>query len=54
MSWLWFVTVVIGPILLLAAIVYATLRYRGRDKRMDAYSDRKAHELREELSREDS
>ena len=53
MTGLWFFTIVIGPILLLAAIIYATLRYRHRDKSLDDFSDRKAHELRDRLNAED-
>ena len=48
MDWLWFVTIVIGPILMLAVILYATLRYRNRRKDLDRYFDHKSAEVREE------
>jgi hypothetical protein len=53
MEWLWFVTVVIGPILLLAVILYATFRYWNRRKELDAFSDRRSKEVREEQAREE-
>jgi hypothetical protein len=54
MTGLWFFTIVIGPILLLSAIIYATMRYRNRDRSLDPLSDRKAAELREQLNAEDT
>ncbi|GGC20287.1 hypothetical protein GCM10011371_04990 [Novosphingobium marinum] len=54
MDWLWFVTVVIGPILLIGAILYATIRYWKRPKGRDAYTDAKTRELRHELEAEDA
>lgn len=54
MTTLWFFTVVVGPLLLLAAIIYATMRYRNRDKRLDPVSDQAARNLRHQLEREDS
>jgi len=54
MDILWFITIVVGPILLFAAIIYGTVQYRRRDKRLDPLSERKARELREELSAEDA
>lgn len=53
MDGLWFFTIVIGPILMLAVFMYVTIRYWNRRKGLDAYSDRKARELRNELERED-
>lgn len=54
MDWLWFVTVVIGPIVMLAVFIWVTIRYWNRRKDLDAYSDRKARELRERLEEEDT
>ncbi len=51
---MWFFAIVVGPILLLAAIIYGTVQYRKRNKNLDAYSDRMARELREELAAEDA
>lgn len=54
MDWLWFATIVIGPILMLAVIIFVTVRYWKRDKALDAYSDRKSRELRHRLEEEDT
>lgn len=54
MDWLWFATIVIGPILMLAVIIFVTVRYWKRDKALDAYSDRKSRELRHQLEEEDT
>lgn len=51
---LWFLVTVVGPILLLIAIICATLRYRARDKRLDPVSDQAARNLRHQLEEEDS
>jgi hypothetical protein len=52
MVWLQWVAEVVGPLLLLALIVWATLRTQ-RSSRGVSRSERGAKELREELNRED-
>ena len=54
MDIMWLITIVGGPLLLLAAIIYGTIQYRKRDKRIAPLSDRKARDLREKLSAEDA
>ena len=44
------VATVLGPILLLAALVYAWLRNRKTSRSVDRAAERGARELREELS----
>ena len=54
MEYFWAFVVIGGPILLGLAILYATIRYRGRDRRLDRVSDEAARKLREKLADEDS
>lgn len=52
MAWLWWIAVVVGPILLFVLIVWALLRTRTSSKEV-ARAERGARDLREELARED-
>jgi hypothetical protein len=52
MAWLWWVAVVVGPILLLALILWGVLRTRTSSQDVSR-AERGARELREELARED-
>jgi hypothetical protein len=45
---------IIGPLLLIAALVWAFFYTRGRSRRMDRASDEGARRLREELNEEDT
>lgn len=45
---------IVGPILLLAAIIWAVFYVRGRNRRMDKVSDEGARNLREQLNEEDT
>lgn len=53
MEYLWLFVVVGGPILLGAALAYATIRYLRRDKRLDAMSERSARKVREDIRRDE-
>ena len=44
---------IVGPILLIAVIIYATFRVWNRSKREQMRSEAGARELREQLNRED-
>lgn len=52
MAWLWWIAVVVWPILLFVLIVWTLLRTRTSSKEV-ARAERGARELREELARED-
>ena len=54
MGWLWTLITILGPILLIGAIVWAYLRNRNPSRAEIERSERGARELREELEREDS
>ena len=45
---------IVGPIVLLAAITWAVLYTRGRNRRMDKVTDEGTRRLREELNEEDT
>jgi hypothetical protein len=52
MAWFWWIAVVGGPILLIALIIWATLRTGDSSQGVNR-AERGARELREELARED-
>ncbi|MBC7985902.1 MAG: hypothetical protein H7X93_04425 [Sphingomonadaceae bacterium] len=52
MSEYWWIITIVGPILLLAALIWAFTRNRG-SKVSEEASDRAAHRLRDEIDRED-
>jgi hypothetical protein len=52
MVWLQWVAEVVGPLLLLAVIIWAVMRNRSSSQGINR-AERGARELREELSRED-
>ena len=54
MGWLWSLVTVVGPILLIGAIIWAYLRNRQGSRAVVARAERGARELREELEREES
>lgn len=45
---------IVGPILLLAVIIWAVIYTRGRSKRQDQATDEAARRLRQELNEEDT
>lgn len=49
-SVMWFFTVVVGPILLLSAIVWAVLRSRKITPRQDARTEAATRQLREDIA----
>jgi cbb3-type cytochrome oxidase subunit 3 len=51
-GWLWSLATILGPILLIGVIVYATLRNRGGSRRQVDRAERGAVEFREELQRD--
>lgn len=53
MEYFWAFVVIGGPILLGLAIIYGTIQYRNRDRRLDRVSDEGARKLREEIADED-
>ena len=54
MEYFWAFVVIGGPILLGLGILYGTIQYRRRNRRLDRVSDEGARKLREELEEEDS
>ena len=54
MGTLWSLATVIGPLLLAGVILWALLRNRRRERPEDiAVSERAAHDLRDQIDRED-
>ena len=49
----WFIAVVVGPVLLIGLIIYATTRNRSAPRENVEQAERGARELREKLARED-
>jgi len=45
----WFIVVTVGPLLLLAVLIWAWLRNRGASAQTDARAERGARELREDI-----
>ena len=54
MGWLWTLITILGPLLLIGAILWAFLRNRNPSRSELERSERGARELREKLEREDS
>ena len=52
MSWLWWIAVIVGPILLFAVIIWGMVRTRISARNVPE-AERGAKELRDELARED-
>ncbi len=52
MGWLWSLATVLGPILLIAVIVWAWLRNRGGSRAQIARAEEGAKEVREEIRRD--
>jgi hypothetical protein len=53
MEYLWAFVVIGGPILLGLAILYGTIQYRKRDRRLDPTSQEATRRLRKDLHKED-
>jgi cbb3-type cytochrome oxidase subunit 3 len=51
-GWLWSLATILGPILLIGAIIYAFLRNRGGSRSEVRRAERGAVELREDLQRD--
>jgi hypothetical protein len=52
MTTIWLLTVTLGPLLLLAVLIWAWLRNRRTPPSVTARSERGARELREEIKRD--
>jgi FtsZ-interacting cell division protein ZipA len=52
MAEIWSITVIVGPIILIAAIVYAWLRNRNARKATKRKADRGAERLQEKVERD--
>ncbi len=52
MEGFWGVVIIVGPILLLAALIWGWMRNRRVDRKTEARSDRGTHRLREDLAEE--
>lgn len=52
MSWLWWIVIVVGPILLFVLIIWGVVR-TGSSSQDVGRAERGARELRDELARED-
>ena len=53
-GWLWTLITILGPLLLIGAIVWAYLRTRNPSREEIARADRGARELREDLEEEEA
>jgi hypothetical protein len=53
-GWLWTLITILGPLLLIGAIVWATLRNRNARPGEIARAERGARELREEIERDEA
>ena len=53
-GWLWTLITILGPLLLIGAIVWAYLRTRNPSREEIASADRGARELREDLEEEEA
>ena len=51
-GWMWSLVTILGPALLIAAIIWATLRNRRAGARKLERSERSAREVREEIARD--
>ena len=54
MGALWTVVTVLGPVLLIGAIIWATLRNRGGSRADIARAERGARQLRDEIERDEA
>ena len=52
-GWLWTLATVLGPLLLIGTIIWATLRNRAGSKADIARAERGAKALREEIARDE-
>jgi hypothetical protein len=53
MGWLWGVVTVVGPLLLIAAIIWVTLRQRNIKRSVSERSEQGAREVRADIERDD-
>lgn len=53
-GWMWTLVTILGPLLLIGLIVWATLRNRNPSREEIAQAERGARELREELEEEET
>ncbi|PEQ10575.1 hypothetical protein B2G71_21575 [Novosphingobium sp. PC22D] len=53
MEIIWAFVVVAGPVLLAAALIYGTVQYLRRDRRLDPVSEESARRVREDIAREE-
>jgi len=53
-GWMWTLITILGPLLLIGLIVWATLRNRNPSREEIVRADRGARELREELEEEEA
>ncbi|HYD24573.1 MAG TPA: hypothetical protein VEB68_07230 [Croceibacterium sp.] len=53
-GWLWTLITILGPILLIAAIVWAWLRNKGGSRGEVARAERGAREVREEIEQDEA
>jgi cbb3-type cytochrome oxidase subunit 3 len=53
-GWMWTLITILGPLLLIAAVVWAYLRNRNPSREEIARAERGARELREELEEEEA
>ena len=53
-GWLWTLITILGPLLLIAAIVWAWLRNRNPSREEIARAERGARELREEIEEDEA
>lgn len=52
MGWLWTLITILGPILLIGAIIWAVMRNRGGSRAQVARAEEGAKEVREEIRRD--
>ena len=54
MGWLWGLVTVLGPLLLIGAIIWAYFRNRGGSRAEIARAERGARDVREEIKRDEA
>ena len=52
MEGFWGIVLIVGPLLLIGAIIYATMRNRGASAQNERQAEAGAHRLQEEIERE--